>query len=140
MEFRLTMNYRSTKTIVEASNKLIQNNGGQNHRILFTNSEKNQLIEKYEKLQNDSANKKLILNDNYNDYHYEQLYNIKNNANELPQYSALYLKRLEITKKKLLEDCKIKWPKIHICKNILDLKGIVIKFFIIFPAFRKNKL
>ena len=45
MEFRLTMNYRSTKTIVEASNKLIQNNGGQNHRILFTNSEKNQLIE-----------------------------------------------------------------------------------------------
>ncbi len=102
--------------------------------------QQNSIIEKYEKLHNDSANKKLILNDNYNDYHYEQLYNIKNNANELPQYSALYLKRLEITKKKLLEDCKIKWPKIHICKNILDLKGIVIKFFIIFPAFRKNKL
>ena len=44
-EFKLTVNYRSSKTIVEASNKLIQNNEGQLFRILFTNSEKNKLIE-----------------------------------------------------------------------------------------------
>ena len=98
-------------------------------------SQQNSIIEKYEKLQNDSQSAKLISYENTNDYHYEILYNIKNNSNEFPQYSALYLKRLEITKKKLLEDSKIKWPKIHICKNILDLKGIVIKYFIIFPAF-----
>jgi hypothetical protein len=59
----------------------------------------------------------------------------KSNSNDLPQYSSLYLKRLEITKKKLLEDCKKKWPKVHICKNILDLKGNVIINFIIFFEF-----
>ena len=60
---------------------------------------------------------------------------IKSNSNDLPQYSSLYLKRLEITKKKLFEDCKKKWPKVHICKNILDLKGNVIIIFIIFFEF-----
>ena len=103
-------------------------------------SQQNSAIEKYEKLQNDSDNKNLISLKNANDYHYEMLYNINNKTNELPQYSSLYLKRLEYTKKKLLEDCKIKWPKIPICKNILDLKGNVITFFYNFIHFRKNKL
>jgi hypothetical protein len=63
------------------------------------------------------------------------------NSDELPQYSSLYLKRLEMTKKKLLEDSKKKWPKVHICKNILDLKGNVIILFIInIFYFRKSKL
>ena len=87
--------------------------------------------EKYEKNQNDSNNKDLLSIKNINDYHYELLYNINSNSDELPQYSTLYLKRLEMTKKKLLEDCKKKWPKVHICKNILDLKGNVIIIFII---------
>jgi len=89
------------------------------------------LEEKYEKLKNDDDNKNLMSYKNTNDYHYELLYNINSNSDELPQYSSLYLKRLELTKKQLLEDCKKKWPKVHICKNILDLKGTVILFYII---------
>ena len=53
---------------------------------------------------------------------------MNNNSNDFPQYSSLYLKRLELTKPKLVDDCKKKWPKIHICNNILDLKGNVIIF------------
>ena len=87
--------------------------------------------EQYEKKQNDSNNKELLSIKNINDYHYELLYNNNSNSDELPQYSALYLKRLEMTKKKLLEDCKKKWPKVHVCKNILDLKGNVKIIFII---------
>ena len=45
VEFKLTVNYRSTKTIVEAANKLIQNNEGQSYKILIANSEKNILKE-----------------------------------------------------------------------------------------------
>ena len=45
VEFKLTVNYRSTKTIVEAANKLIQNNEGQSYKILITNPEKNILKE-----------------------------------------------------------------------------------------------
>ena len=41
LEFKLSINYRSTKTIVEAANKLIQNNEGQSSKILITNAEKN---------------------------------------------------------------------------------------------------
>ena len=44
LEFKLSINYRSTKTIVEAANKLIQNNEGQSSKILITNAEKNPLI------------------------------------------------------------------------------------------------
>ena len=87
--------------------------------------------EQYEKNQNYSNKKELLSIKNINDYHYELLYNINSNSDELPQYSALYLKRLEMTKKKLLEDCKKKWPKVHVCKNILDLKGSVKIIFII---------
>ena len=102
-------------------------------------SQQKSVIEKYEKLENDINNKNLVSYKNTSDYHYETLYNINIDSNELPQYSSLYLKRLEFTKKKLLEDCKKKWPKINICKNILDLKGSVIQFFYnIF--YRKNKL
>ena len=101
-------------------------------------SQQKSVIEKYEKLRNDPNNKNLLSYKNTNDYHYEALYNINDNSNELPQYSTLYLKRLEFTKNKLLEDCKKKWPKIHICKNILDLKGSVIKLFIIFFIERTN--
>ena len=89
-----------------------------------------QIKEKYEKQQSESHTIDLP-NKNNNDYHYELLYNINSNSDELPQYSSLYLRRLEMTKKKLLEDCKKKWPKVHICKNILDLKGNVIIIFII---------
>ena len=89
------------------------------------------LEEKYEKIKNDDDNKNLISYKNLNDYHYELLYNINSNSDELPQYSSLYLKRLELTKKQLLEDCKKKWPKVHVCKNILDLKGTVIILYII---------
>ena len=44
LEFKLSVNYRSTKTIVDAANKLIQNNEGQSSKILSTNAEKNSLI------------------------------------------------------------------------------------------------
>ena len=45
VEYKLTVNYRSTKTIVNAANNLIQNNKGQSFKILDTNSEKNYLTE-----------------------------------------------------------------------------------------------
>ena len=101
-------------------------------------SQQKSLLEIYEKQQKDSNTKNLMSYKNNNDYHYETLYNVNNNSNDFPQYSSLYLKRLEFTKNKLLEDCKKKWPKIHICKNILDLKGSVIKLFIIFFIERTN--
>ena len=44
LEFKLSINYRSTKTIVEAANKLIQNNEGQSSKILNTNAGKNSLL------------------------------------------------------------------------------------------------
>ena len=44
LEFKLSINYRSTKTIVEAANKLIQNNEGQSSKILSTNAGKNSLL------------------------------------------------------------------------------------------------
>ena len=94
-------------------------------------SQQKSLLENYEKQHNDSKTKNLFSYKNNNDYHYETLYNINNNTNDFHQYSSLYLKRLELTKKKLVDDCKMKWPKIHICNNILDLKGNVIIFFII---------
>ena len=45
VEYKLTVNYRSTKTIVNAANNLIQYNKGQSFKILNTNSEKNYLTE-----------------------------------------------------------------------------------------------
>ena len=91
-------------------------------------SQQKSLLEIYEKQQKDSNAKNLMSYKNNNDYHYETLYNVNNNSNDFPQYSSLYLKRLELTKPKLVDDCKKKWPKIHICNNILDLKGNVIIF------------
>ena len=44
LEFKLSINYRSTKTIVEAANKLIQNNEGQSSKILGMNAGKNSLL------------------------------------------------------------------------------------------------
>ena len=44
LEFKLSINYRSTKTIVEAANKLIQNNEGQSSKILITNEGKSSLL------------------------------------------------------------------------------------------------
>ena len=86
-------------------------------------SQQKKIIEIYE---NDIDNaQKLTPNSDNTDYNIENMDNIKHNLKELPQYSALYLKRLEMTKKILIEECKIKWAKIHICKNILDLKGSV---------------
>ena len=46
VEYTLRVNYRSTKTIIKATNKLIQKNERQNNRLLFTNSESSNLIEK----------------------------------------------------------------------------------------------
>ena len=45
LEFKLSVNYRSTKTIVEAANKLIQNNEGQSSKILYSNTEENKSVE-----------------------------------------------------------------------------------------------
>ena len=45
VEYKLSVNYRSTKTIVDAANKLIQKNYDQSSKILITNAEKNSHIE-----------------------------------------------------------------------------------------------
>ena len=44
LEYKLTINYRSTKTIVEASNTLIKVNEGQSSKQLLSNDEDNNLI------------------------------------------------------------------------------------------------
>ena len=63
-------------------------------------SQQNKIKEEYEKLGNNSvANEKFLLTKNTNDYNAENWDNIKHNLKELPQYSSLYLKRLEMTKK-----------------------------------------
>lgn len=86
-------------------------------------SQQKKIIEIYEK---DVDNTQILTpNPDSNDFSIENFDNIKHNLKELPQYSSLYLKRLEMTKKTLIEKCKTKWAKIHICKNILDLKGSV---------------
>ena len=88
------------------------------------------IIKNYCKNKDNSDNKNTLLSPkNTNDFIVESWDNIKHTLTELPQYSSLYLKRLEMTKKKLIEECKQKWPKIHICPNIVDLKGNVIKYF-----------
>ena len=87
-------------------------------------SQQNKLKELYEKGNNDN---KLISPKNTNDFYPNNFDGIEQNLQELPQYSSLYLKRLEMTKKYLINESKNKWPKIHICPNILDLKGKVSK-------------
>ena len=91
-------------------------------------SQQNKIKEKYENLNISENNKKMTANKNSDDFYEDNNDNIKHTLKELPQYSSLYLKRLEMTKTNLIEECKKKWPKIHICPNILDLKGKVRKF------------
>ena len=110
-----------TKKITNYFNKKQKNN------LL---SQQNIIIEKYENNKDNSNNKNALLSPkNTNDLIVENWDNIKHTLTELPQYSSLYSKRLEMTKQKLIEECKQKWPKIHICQNIVDLKGNVIKYF-----------
>lgn len=103
----------------------------------FNNNIKNNLLlqqnaikDKYENEGKNPNNKEKFLPiKDANDFYPENFDNIKHNLNELPQYSSHYLKRLEMTKKTLIEECKNKWPKIHICPNILDLKGEVFIYY-----------
>lgn len=88
-------------------------------------SQQNKIKELYDKENNDN---KLISPKNTNDFYPNKLDNIEHNLKELPQYSSLYLKRLDMTKKYLMSESKKKWPNIKICPNILDLKGKVSKF------------
>lgn len=88
----------------------------------------NKIIENYEKNQNEDNSEKILPNKISNDFCIENLDNYKHNLKELPQYSSLYLKRLEMTKNSLFEESKKKWPKTYICPNILDLKGKVSSF------------
>ena len=45
LEYKLSVNYRSTKTIVEASNQLIKENEGQSSKELISNFNQNKLID-----------------------------------------------------------------------------------------------
>ena len=89
------------------------------------------LLSQQNKIKENYENNKIILDNNLisikntDDFFEENSEDIKHNLNELPQYSSLYLKRLEMTKQNLIKESKKNWPKIHICKNILDLKGQV---------------
>lgn len=94
-------------------------------------SQQNKIKEKYESFGIAENNKKIAPYQDSNDFYEDNFDNIKHTLKELPQYSSLYLKRLEMTKTTLLEESKKKWPKIQICPNILDLKGKVRKFFLI---------
>ena len=87
-------------------------------------SQQNKIKEKYEN-KIDENGKELMSIKTPDDFYPENSDNIKHNLKELPQYSSLYLKRLELTKNSLNEESEKKWPKTHICRNILDLKGRV---------------
>ena len=88
LQFKLSTNYRSTKTIVEAVNKLIQYNEGQLSKILNTNAPNNpQLKENKIKIiaskdERDEA-KKVV--DKIN-----ELYNIDNKINNWGSFAILY--------------------------------------------------
>ena len=88
LQFKLSTNYRSTKTIVEAVNKLIQYNEGQLSKILNTNAPNNpQLKENKIKIiaskdERDEA-KKVV--DKIN-----ELYNIDNEINNWGSFAILY--------------------------------------------------
>lgn len=90
-------------------------------------AQNNNIKEIYENQKDIDNNNQLLSTKNENDFNIENWDNIKHTLKELPQYSSLYIRRLEMTRKKLIKECKNKWPKIHICPNILDLKGSVIK-------------
>ena len=87
LEFKLSVNYRSTKTIVEAANKLIQNNEGQSSKILLTNNQQNSLMESKIKIMSsqddkDEARKvveKII-----------ELHNINKKINDWENFAILY--------------------------------------------------
>lgn len=83
--------------------------------------QQNIIISTYENVED----KKELLSTKIPDYNCDNWDNIKHDLDELPQYTSLYLKRLEATKPNLLSSSKLKWPKVHICQNILDLKGKV---------------
>ena len=87
-------------------------------------SQQTKIKENYENTKNISDNDLMPIK-NTDDFFEENSEDIKHTLKELPQYSSLYLKRLEMTKKTLIKESKENWPKIHICKNILDLKGQV---------------
>ena len=87
-------------------------------------SQQNKIKENYENTQKISDNNLMSIK-NTDDFFEENSEDIKHTLKELPQYSSLYLKRLEMTKTNLIKESKQNWPKIHICKNILDLKGQV---------------
>ena len=88
LEFKLSINYRSTKTIVDAVNKLIRYNEGQSSKILNTNAENNpQLKESKIKIiaskdERDEA-KKVV--DKINELH-----NIGNEINNWGSFAILY--------------------------------------------------
>lgn len=88
LEFKLSINYRSTKTIVEAANKLIQNNEGQSSKILNTNAENNPLLKESKikiiasKDEKDEA-KKVIDK-------IKELYKIDNEINNWGSFAILY--------------------------------------------------
>ena len=102
-------------------------------------SQQNRIKENYENTKNISDNNLMSIK-NRDDFFEEHSEDIKHTLKELPQYSSLYLKRLEMTKKSLIKESKENWPKIHICKNILDLKGQVSIYYNYHSLllFRKN--
>lgn len=88
LQFKLSTNYRSTKTIVEAVNKLIQYNEGQLSKILNTNAPNNPKLKENKikiiasKDERDEA-KKVV--DKIN-----ELYNIDNEINNWGSFAILY--------------------------------------------------
>lgn len=94
-------------------------------------SQQNKIKENYENSKKCSDDVLMSIK-NIDDFFEDYSENIKHTLKELPQYSSLYLKRLEMTKNSLINECKLNWPKIHICNNILDLKGQVRLSLIIF--------
>jgi len=87
-EFKLSTNYRSTNTIVEAVNKLIQYNEGQSSKIQNTNAENNPLL-KENKIKiiasNDEKDEAKKVVDYINDLH-----KIDNEINNWGSFAILY--------------------------------------------------
>ena len=82
LEYKLTINYRSTKTIVEASNSLIKVNEGQSSKQLFSKEENNFL--------NDNKIKIISSNNEKEEAEkvIEKIMELKNADNELNNYGS----------------------------------------------------
>ena len=92
--------------------------------------QQNKLIQLYkEEISNINSNDSSYIKPSNSNY--ENLFNIFPENHSPLENNNIYKIRLEQTKDTLIEQSKIRWPNVTICKSILELKGNVIIIIIL---------